>query len=148
MKYLILKSTLLTWGLTTPVCEASTYRLLDVDRVDLVASRLRPTNRDPYAPELTGVWGDRAALEWDLRLLEYGYWRNNVHTETAGKGGTVRTVGWEWEAGVEIGNYFDIFYHHHSRHIMEAPAEDRFDSHNDFPVEDSVGLRIHLLRKK
>ncbi len=127
---------------------AGEWRLLDIDRLDFTYSRLRPENRDPYYPEGTGRWRDRAALEWDIVLLEYGYWRNNLHTETLEPGGTVKTVGWEWEAGVEVGKWFDVFAHHHSRHVMEQDTEKRFDSHNQFPVEDSYGIRVHILRRK
>lgn len=124
------------------------YRLLDVDRLDFTYQRLRPETRDPYAPEYTGQWRERAALEWDLRLFRYGYWRNNIHTETVNPSGVVKTVGWQWELGVELGKYLDLFTSHHSRHIMEEAApEDRFDSSNQFPVEDAYGIRLKLLHR-
>lgn len=127
---------------------AAEYRLLDVDRLDFEYSRLQPENRDPLAPQYTGLWRERAALQWDLRLLEYGYWRNHIHTETVQPGGEVKTVGWEWETGVEVGKYLDVFYHHHSRHVMDEPAPRTYDTTNQFPVENSVGVRVHLLREK
>lgn len=127
---------------------ATEYRLLDVDRLDFEYSRLQPGNRDPLAPQYTGLWRERAGLQWDLRLLEYGYWRNHLHTETVQPGGEVKTVGWEWETGIEAGKYLDVFYHHHSRHLMDEKVNRQFDTTNQFPVENSIGVRVHLLRDK
>lgn len=140
---------LLILGFLATSAEAGEYRLLEIDRVDFEAQKLRPENRDPYSPQFTENWRERAAIKWDITILEYGYWRNNVHTETAGSGSTVKTVGWEWEAGVRLGKYADVFHYHHSRHIMEGEPEARFNEGkgNQFPVEDALGVRFHLYRK-
>lgn len=128
---------------------AREYRLLELDRLDFEYSQFDKSTRDPYVPEYTGAWRDRAALDWDLQLLEFGYWRNKVHTETAGEVGIVRTVGWKWEAGVEVGKYFDLFRAHHSRHVMEKEPTHKFDNaSSQFPVEDSYGVRFHLYRRE
>ena len=133
-------------------CYAAEWRLLDAEKVDLEYSKLDPNNRDPYAPDFTGKWRERVALKFDLNLLrrgDYGFfWNNNAHTETIDTG-AVKTVGWEWELGLQLGKYASIFHHHHSRHIMdEGPQRDAYNGKsNQFPVEDSLVLRVHLLRK-
>lgn len=128
---------------------AAEWRLLDVERLDVEYHKLNPNNRDPYAPDYTGKWADRAALKWDISILNYGYWRNNVHTETL-QSGIVKTVGWEWEAGLSLGEYLEVFHYHHSRHIMDEPPQraDHFPgARNQFPVEDSYGIRFKFIHK-
>lgn len=126
------------------------YRLLEVDRLDIEYHKLNASNRDPYAPDYTGRWKERAALKWDISVLGLAYWRNNTHTETIDTG-AVKTVGWEWEAGVGITKYFELFHHHHSRHIMDEPAQRDYrytDTNTQFPVEDSFGIRIRFIHKE
>lgn len=125
------------------------YKLLDVDRLDVEYYKLNPDNRDPYAPQYTGKWRERAALKWDVSVLGLAYWRNNVHTETIDSG-AVKTVGWEWEAGFGLTKYLEVFHHHHSRHIMdESPHKQEIygDKQNTFPVEDAIGIRIRFVHK-
>lgn len=126
---------------------AGEYHLLAVDRLDLEYQKLDPSNRDPYAPTYTGYWRERAVLHWDLKLIGFLYWRNNIHTETFDPGGQVKTVGWEWEAGAEVGKYLDLFHYHHSRHVLDEGPLSRFNGQsNQFPVDNSYGVRIHLLQ--
>lgn len=135
------------------LAEGGNLRVLDVEKVDLEYSKLNPANRDPYAPDLTGKWRERVALKFDLNLARYNgyglFWDNNVHTETIDSG-AVKTVGWEWELGMSLGKYADIFHHHHSKHIMdEKPQRDAYNGKsNQFPVEDSLVIRVHLMRGK
>jgi hypothetical protein len=132
-------------SLLAPRAEAKELRLLDADRLDLEYARMVPETRDPYSPQHTGEWRDRIALEWDVTLLQWGYWNNWVHTETTSPSGRVTTVGWQFEAGFHLTDYFDLYRSHHSRHVMEEEAEHRFeDSHAQFPVEDTYGIRFHL----
>lgn len=128
--------------------EASEYRLLDIDKFDIEYTKLNPSSRDPYAPQYTGLWKERAALKWDVSVLGFAYWRNNVHTETI-ESGQVKTVGWEYEAGIPVTGHFELFWHHHSRHIMDEPPQVNYtDSANQFPVEDGVGIRIRFITGK
>src|SRR5690349_5709266 len=98
----------------------SGYRLLDIEYFDVKYQEFQH-NRDPYAPEYDGRWAYRASANFRLNLFESFYWDNNVHTEAI-QSGTVKTVGWHWEAGLRISESIDIFHEHHSRHVME---EDR-----------------------
>lgn len=137
----------LVWLLSSSSLVAAEFRLLELDSVDFEYQKLDPSNRDPYAPEFTGLWRERAALRWDLRIAKYMYWNNHVHTETYQPSGMVKTVGWEWETGFRLGDHADIFHYHHSRHVMEEDPENRFPSGNAFPVENAVGIRVHLYKR-
>jgi hypothetical protein len=123
---------------------AGEWKLLNVERLDLEYTKLEPSMRDPYVPQYTGSWRERAALRWRVSILGPIYWDNNVHTETL-KSGEVKTVGWEWEAGLRLNKYIDIFHHHHSRHVMEDVPEKRFRGGNQFPVEDGYGIRFKFI---
>lgn len=127
----------------------SEFHLIQADRLDLEYMRLSPSNRDPYAPEYTGRWQDRASLKWDIGLLDdIVYWNNNVHTETIDTG-QVKTVGWEFYAGIHLGEYADIFRYHHSRHIMDEGPQQSYNypdgTGNPFPVEDAYGITVHFI---
>ena len=153
MPYLLCLLLAHTASLSGTIANAGEWRLLETDKVDLEYSQLNPHNRDPYAPNFTGKWRERGALKWDLSIARYRdwglFWNNNIHTETIDSG-AVKTVGWEWELGIQLGKYADLFHHHHSRHIMdEKPQIDAYNGkYNQFPVEDSLVLRIHLYRGK
>lgn len=123
------------------------WHLIDVDRLDLKYMKFRD-NRDPMTPQYTSdAYDYRAALQFDVSLLKYGTWENDVHMETLDSG-EVKTVGWHWIAGVRAGRYLDLIYEHHSRHVMDEDQQSRQqDRNNKFPVEDSYGIRIHLLGK-
>lgn len=122
--------------------------VLSVDKLDLEYKKLDPYNRDPFLPQYTGRWRDSAALFMDISVFNYGYWNNHVHQETVSPG-SVRSVGWEWEAGFRATGYLDIFTHHHSRHVLEEEPDERFrNTSGQFPLENSYGIRIHLIRTK
>lgn len=139
----------MVFALWAGTAHAGEYRLLDVDRLDFEASRIVPQARDPYVPEYSGRWREQAALVWDLTWLQWGYWNNRVHTETTNPSGRVTTVGWQFEVGVRVTDYFDVYRMHHSRHVMEQAPEPRFvDGRQQFPVEDLYGVRFHIVRGK
>lgn len=133
---------------STSIASAGEYKLLSADRLDVEYTKLMPNNRDPYAPQYTGHWRDRAALKWDISVLGRAYWNNNTHTEMIDTG-QVKTVGWEWEAGFHVWKHLDVYKYHHSRHIMdEEPQTSSGDIiTNSFPVEDSYGIRIRFITK-
>lgn len=130
--------------------QAKEFFLLNTDSLQMEYSQLNPQNRDPYAPQYTGRWRERAALLWDSTLLGYGkyrlIWNHNVHTETIDSG-AVKTVGWEWRAAVRLGDRLEVGHHHHSKHIMDEDSRDiRYGNKgNQFPVEDSLYIRVRFL---
>lgn len=132
------------------LAEGTEYHLLDADRLDIEYNRLDKEMRDPYAPEYTGRWRDRAAVKFDISILDYVYWRNNVHTETIDTG-QVKTVGWEWEAGFPVTKYLEVYHHHHSRHIMDENPQTSYNypgTNTQFPVEDEYGIRFRFIHRE
>jgi hypothetical protein len=119
------------------------FRLLDIDRMSIDLSRFG-CNREPLTPQYDCKdYVGRIASEFDLRLLEYGYWRNRVHTE--GIKAQVKTVGWEYEFGLRVVPELDVFYHHHSRHVMDDPLPVYQDNRQGkFPVSDEYGVRMNF----
>jgi hypothetical protein len=103
-------------------------------------------NRDPIIPEVgCSEWKGRVALNADFRMLGAGYWKNQVHGE--GTDSAFKTMGWHFEVGINITSYLDLFYEHHSRHVLDQgdahhSSHDGSTTSSKFPVEDSYGIRM------
>lgn len=110
-----------------------------------------------YRPTLNGNGlensqpGKEVILHLNTDVLRYAFFNNRVHGGTeelvneSGKGtgkGQFRDVGWEFNFGVRPSSYFTLQYTHHSQHMLDHKATGRF------PVEDSVGLQLHLYRDR
>lgn len=141
------------WSLLIFECVANAadkkqYRLLDVEKMEFRAAHMDPQSRDPYVPQYTDRWRERASLQWRVSVLESLYWDNDVHTETIDVG-VVKTVGWHWELGLRINKYIAPFWEHHSRHVMDEKPDERFSGgRHQFPVEDSYGIRFKFVEEK
>jgi len=84
------------------------------------------------------------ALSTEIRALDVSqwlpaslYWRNRVHGEMDTS--QFRLVGWEFELGARVGPV-EIYRGHHSQHILDA-----VHPWMRFPVQDTIGIRVHLL---
>jgi len=89
--------------------------------------------------------GKQAALNLNVHILEYGYFNNLVHgtTDEDARGkGQFRAVGWQWETGIDAG-MVQVYYAHHSQHLLDAVY-----AHDHFPVQDAIGFRVFLHRRK
>ena len=126
----------------------SNFHIMDLEKFNITYSQFQPFSRDPYAPNYTGYWHERASVEWRINVLKAIYWDNNMHLETI-DAKTVKTVGWHWELGLRLHKKLMIFHEHHSRHILdEGPQHAPYTGRNQFPVEDSFGIRIKLIEEK
>ncbi len=85
------------------------------------------------------TWRYGVATDFDLDLIRYGqwalYWDNHVHM--AATQCCVRHVGWEFEWGAEISKHADLFYYHHSEHIMDLDRPVR-----RYPLQNMYGVRL------
>ena len=107
-------------------------------------------NREPMTPlrECEDYTG-RVAFEIHILFFDVMYWDNDVHVEAVRS--TAKTVGWEFEKGLHVNQYIDIYWHHHSRHVMDDEQPKMYNPKTDslvqpfFPVEDSLGIRINLI---
>lgn len=118
------------------------YCLLCVDHLALEQEHIRDY-RDNYYSLLDSSVVTRIALLFDLRLLEAGYWKNSIH-EMADDAGRVRAVGWEWEGGVHATKYFDVYWHHHSQHVLDENGP----STSLYYLENEYGVRVNLIGSK
>ena len=55
--------------------------------------------------------------------------------------GQFRLVGLEYQAGLHLGKYVDVFYAHLSHHLLDAKSRNRFDQFDGF------GVRLNLIKK-
>lgn len=119
---------------------AAEWRLLDVDQASVSFMKFK-ANRDPqiYSEE---HFRHRVQFDLGLQFLKYGFWKNNIHLET--NRSQVKTAGWEYDMGVHLGPYIDVFHHHHSRHVLDSDN----DIPGKFPVEDSYGVRFNFIGGK
>lgn len=147
MSKLIISCMVMVFSTVTQASELkskSGFHVLDLDYFDMKGARFG-YNRDPLTPDIEGhQYIGRIETDFQLRILEVGYWKNSVHTE--GTAGQLQTVGWHYELGLRLTPYLSPFYEHHSRHRMDSTIPDyNQDGRPDkFPVEDSYGIRLHF----
>ena len=124
---------------------------VDLDKFSLKIMRFG-CNREPLTPDIEcRSYTGRVATNFDLSILDHGFWRNEVHGE--GTESKFMTMGWHYEIGVKF-SQFEIFHEHHSRHVLDQDEpklwNDKTQEVNNmrYPVEDSYGLRIVFYEKK
>ncbi len=90
------------------------------------------------------TWKYGTAVTFNLDLARYDqwalYWNNYVHmaaTQVA-----VRHVGWQFETGIELSKHVDLFYDHHSQHIMDLDRQKR-----RYPLYNAYGIRLVFIEK-
>lgn len=137
---------------------ATEFYLLEATHLSVEAHRL-DTLREPYLPEYNRVgkrsietdqkeeWEYGAKVNFNLniiRLLDYSiFWRNVIHGEATDE--QFRQVGWRWELGLTIiPKKIELFHLHHSQHVLES----RTELGDNYPIRDSVGLRLIFLDKE
>ena len=119
-------------------CRNTEFRLVDVDELSFEHTKI-DAKRDPYFTHIDqDDWQYGGALNWHVRFLEYLYWRNQFHFDYETQ---IREVGWKYEYGANLGDCFDVFWQHHSRHANEEPKRDQ-----RFPVDDRYGVRINFMK--
>lgn len=119
-------------------CRDTEFHLVDVDELNFEHTKIK-AKRDPYFQHIDqDDWRYGGALNWNVRLLQYFYWRNQFHFDYETQ---IREVGWKYEYGANLGNCFDAFVQHHSRHANEEPKRAQ-----RFPVDDRYGIRINFIK--
>lgn len=109
---------------------------LQLKRVSVEYASIKRGSRDPFVP--TG-FENKLDLHLDWWLIKPVYWDNTVHSTTDGT--QFRTVSWEFEIGVSLVSWLDLYWQHHSRHLLDLKHPIYA-----FPVIDAYGFRINLLR--
>lgn len=107
----------------------------ELKKLDITYQRFHQSNIIPEMYPHKAKEG--LSLGFDVSLYGPFYWNNVVHALT--DAGQYRLIGWQFELGVSPWQSLDLFYIHHSQHLL--------DSHHPFvkfPVNDSLGLRWRL----
>ena len=113
---------------------ATEWRLLDLDRVSIEYARIEDY-RDFFYTEDRDQLEHRGQFDIDVRMLQYGYLRNQINL--LGTKQQVRGGGWEFEGGVQPSKYIDLFYHHLSQHVFERERQDA-----SYPLRNYYGIRL------
>jgi len=81
-------------------------------------------------------WARLVELNWDVDMLRYRdfglFWDNTVEGRSTES--QFRQVGWRYELGIAI-NRVNVFWRHHSQHVMDYRAPHRFPLRNEYGVE-------------
>lgn len=111
------------------------YCLICVDRLSLEQTHI-VTQRDGFYVIDDPQFTSRTAVLLDLKLAEYFYWKNDIHDMSASD--RVRAVGWQWEGGMHITKYIDVFWFHHSQHSLDRDE-------GLYPLENRYGIRCNII---
>ena len=126
---------------------AGDWHLVSLDRFAMEQYQI-VNNRDAYFPYKNPPsdeehWKDGIAAMFDLDLVKYKlfdlYYRGRVHGETTDK--QFRQVGLQFETGVEIKDYLNIFWFHHSQHLLDAEPV------YGYPLQNFVGARVTFYKR-
>lgn len=147
---------IMVWGLMAAILfardvRAAEYHLLEPTYVAMEMAEIA-NNRDTYLSindkgsdkfgESNEWWTYGAAVDLNYNLVRYNhyalYWDNNVHM--AATNVAVREVGWEYELGVHLKQHIDVFWYHHSQHILDTERKAA-----RFPLENMYGVRFILV---
>lgn len=144
---LLLLAILLAFPQTTQAAQG--YSILEPDRITFEAFKYEHY-RDAYFPYSTDgtpeVWAYGAGANIDFHLLDTGsfaiYSRNWLHLSATEK--QVREAGWQWDQGLRFFNKVEMFYGHHSRHLLDEVPE---PSTMKYPLQDTFGCRLIIYER-
>lgn len=106
----------------------------------ITAEKFTPGGRAQILPNQDEP-GSRMTLESNTDLFKYSYWDNRIWGMT--NESKFAAVGWEYNLGVRLSSQINVFYRHHSQHMLD----EKFGPNKGFPVEDSLGVTIYLYRR-
>lgn len=100
-------------------------------------ARFKDDSRDPvmypYTPK------ERLDTNLNLSLLKYGFINNTIHSETDKD--QFRIIGWQYQMGVHIGPWIDLYAEHFSQHLLDTEGT------RPYPVTNALGVKIFLYRR-
>lgn len=143
MRYLLLLILLLG-----APARADDLHLLELDQFDFDTYRVI-NHRDPYfGYKDMGSdgehWDKGAAVNFNLDLMKYAeyswYWRNRVHGEATER--QFRQIGWQYETGLEVHNYVQVYWYHHSQHVLDDAG-----AYGKYPLDNFVGVRYTFYKR-
>lgn len=146
----MIKMLLMSMALVFSLNTAQAWNLLEMNETSLEYRDFFPGGSDPLITQNgldNRTLGKEVRLNLNVDVLKVFYFDNLVHGGTdeiigSGGKGQFRVVGWNFELGFRLNQYINVYYHHHSQHILDSTY-----AHGHFPVQDAVGIKIYLYKK-
>jgi hypothetical protein len=121
------------------LCTTSEADVLELKEASATYTKYHSNNRSAYFPQ---AMKDGLQMQIKSDILTYGFFNSRVHGTT--DDGQYRQIGLEVDLGVRLTKYFDVFYNHHSQHLLDTT-----DSYGrGFPVSDSINVKLYFYRSK
>lgn len=127
-----------------------TLKLLEPQEISIDAYKNEQVH-DPYLEPLDGSLDKGAKFNLNLNVIKYRdyklYWDNTLHFDQSNLDQQIKHAGWWYFIGATIlptnkfGGGMDLFFEHHSRHVLEQTRSQHF------PVYDRYGIRFIFLKK-
>lgn len=136
-------------------CYADDWHVLDLDEVSVGVMHYLPGGSDPLITqnnnELNKALGEELEVNINTTLFHYLYWNSRVHSTTdtnisyngSTNGGQFRLVGLEFRVGLNLTEYVQFGYYHHSQHLLDTNY-----SQGNFPLKDALELRFYIYKSK
>lgn len=103
-----------------------------------------PNGNTPYLTKGRDL-GYELNINHNIDVFKLGYFNYKVWSLTDQT--QFRWVGLNFKAGIRLTSIIDIEYEHFSKHILDDEYPYKAQG-NNFPVEDSIGVNIYLMRDK
>lgn len=111
-----------------------------LDELSVDWMHYHPYSRSPFFYNSEMKDGIAFHMNTDL-LLDHLYWDNTVHADT--DSAQFHSVGWKFELGTHVTTFLDLYYHHHSQHVMDGQLP-----FMKYPSEDSYGITINIFKNR
>lgn len=143
MDFLLKLCLMLLTTMSIAAIDPPQLQAVEVDELSIEVRKMENL-RHPYYPA-ENDWRGYMALNLDYShdLMGMELFHNN-RVFYYGTHSQVRSIGYNYELGIEVGP-LAIFYYHLSEHAADQNSQDLM--HNTkFPLEDSIGVRLILLK--
>jgi hypothetical protein len=114
---------------------AADWHLLELDQLTADYQHYPFFNANPYYP---APKNDELALS--QRSVVGGVFLFDTTVHGWSDSAQYRLIGLELKLGLQITDHLDLYYRHHSQHLLDVPDTQHF------PVEDSVGITLYFVR--
>lgn len=134
--------------LLSPVVQANEYKLFELDEFNMELYSLADHRtldlpfKDQGADGESWTQGYAANFNIDLfKWANYGlYWQNKVHAESTEA--QVRQVGWKYEIGVDLNQKVQLYWLHHSQHLLDGK-----NPNGKYPLDNFYGIRTVFYKR-
>lgn len=119
----------------------SNYHLIDLNESSIDLYQIAD-HRNGYSAQFDNDWTKGFAINTNFSLL-YNLLFLQSRMETFGTDAQIREAGLWWTTGVNLSDYFQIYYQHHSDHLLDSKNDE-----TKFILENYYGVRIILFKRR